>query len=114
MVVLVRDLVSGLMEPGAIISLSTLDVETLEGPVILNGEITVYQHGTVIEFSTCKILNFVDYNNVEVEIEEPNADPLDDPLEPEVQEIKIEDVKIEFEGDVSWNESFKDVLNSDS
>ena len=47
------------------------------------------------------ILNFVDCNNVEVDLEEPNSDPLADPLEPEVQEIKIEDVKIEFEGDVS-------------
>ena len=47
-------------------------------------------------------------------MEEPNADPLDDPLEPEVQEIKIEDVKIEFVGDVSWKECFKDYLNSDS
>ena len=47
-------------------------------------------------------------------MEEPISDPLDDPLEPKVQEIKIEDVKIEFEGDVSWNECFKDVLNSDS
>ena len=44
------------------------------------------------------ILNFVDCDNVEVDLEEPNSDPLDDPLEPEVQEIKIEDVKIEFEG----------------
>ena len=43
---------------GAIISLSTLDVETLEGPVILNGEITVNQHGTVIEFSTKKKIIF--------------------------------------------------------
>ena len=58
------------------------------------------------------IFNFVDCNNVEVDLEEPNSDPLDDPLEPEVQEIKIEDVKIEFEGDVSWNECFKDVLNT--
>ena len=102
---------------GVINALSTLDLENLEeGPVILNGEITVYQHGTVIEFVKKKdnIVNFVDCNNVEVDLEEPNSDPLDDPLEPEVQEIKIEDVKIEFEGDVSWYECFKDVLNSDS
>ena len=37
---------------GAIIALSILDLE--EGPAILKGEITVYQHGTVIEFSTKK------------------------------------------------------------
>ena len=35
-------------------------------------------------------------------------------MEPEVQEIEKEDVKIEFEGDVSWYECFKDVLKSDS
>ena len=40
---------------GAIISLTTLDVKTLQGPVTLTGEITVYQYGTVIEFSTKKI-----------------------------------------------------------
>ena len=59
---------------GAIIALSTLDLENLEeGPVILNGEITVYQHGTVIEFVKKKdnIINFVDCNNVEVHLEEP-------------------------------------------
>ena len=39
---------------GAIISLSTLDVETLQSPVTLTGEITVYQYGTVIKFSTKK------------------------------------------------------------
>ena len=39
---------------GAIISLTTLDIETLQGPVTLTGEITVYQYGTVITFSTQK------------------------------------------------------------
>ena len=47
-------------------------------------------------------------------MEQPNSDPLDDPLEPEIQDIKIEDVKIEYDGDVSWHECFKDYLNSDS
>ena len=43
---------------GAIISLSTLDIETLEVPVTLTGEITVYQYGTVIEYSTKKEIIF--------------------------------------------------------
>ena len=63
---------------GAIIALSTLDLENLEeGPVILNGEITVYQHGTVIEFVKKKdnIIKFVNCNNVEADLEEPNSDP---------------------------------------
>ena len=108
---------------GAIIASSTLDLE--EGPAILQGAITVYQHGSVIEFIKKKegesgdvdsIINFVDCNNVEdVHLEESHSDPCEDPLEPEVQEIKIEDIKIEFEGDdVSWYECFKDILKSDS
>ena len=39
---------------GAIIALTTFDVETLEGPVTLTGKITVYQYGTVVIFSTQK------------------------------------------------------------
>ena len=71
----------------------------------------------MVTFSTPKkkyYLDFVDVNNVQVDGAQPNSDPLDDPLEPEIQDIKIEDVKIEFDEDVSWHKCFKDYLNSDS
>ena len=45
---------------------------------------------------------------------QPYSDPLDDPLEPEIQDIKIEDFKIEYDGDVSWHEFFKDYSSSES
>ena len=99
---------------GAIIALTNYDVETLEGPVTLTGKITVYQYGTVVTFSTQKkdnYLNFVDVNSVQVDVAHPFLDPSDDPLEPEIQDIKIEDVKIEYDGDVSWHDCFKDYLN---
>ena len=59
-------------------------------------------------------LNFLDVNSVQVDVAHPFLDPSDDPLEPEIQDIKIEDVKIEYDGDVSWHDCFKDYLNSDS
>ena len=106
--------------------IDALDLE--DCPATLEGAISIYRRGSVVEFIKKKegesgetdvvdnIINFVDCNDVEdVHLEESHSDPCEDPLEPEVQEIKIEDVKIEFEGDdVSWYECFKDVLKSDS
>ena len=39
---------------GQIIALTTFDVDTLEVPVTLTGNITVYQYGSVMTFTTQK------------------------------------------------------------
>ena len=71
----------------------------------------------MVTFSTQKkdnYLNFVDVNSVQADVAHPFLDPLHDPLEPEIQDIKIGDVKIEYDGDLSWHNCFKEYLKSDS
>ena len=54
------------------------------------------------EIDVDNIINFVECNDVEdvhYNLEELHSDPCEDPLEPEVQDIKIEEEEIELEGD---------------
>ena len=53
-------------------------------------------------------------NSVLADVAHASLDPLHDPLEPDIQDIKIEDVKIEYDGDISWHECFKEYLKSES
>ena len=115
---------------GQIIALTTFNVDTLEVPVTLTGNITVCQYGTVMTFTTQKkeiVINFVDMNSVLSDVPDATLDaehdPLDpleldiqdmdiehNPIEPDIQEIKIEEVKIECDDSISWRECFKDYL----
>ena len=49
-------------------------------------------------------------NTVLADVAHASLDPEHDPLEPDIQDIKIEDVKIDYDGDISWHECFKDYL----